>query len=283
MMQQKLLKSPMNYIGNKYRLLPQMLELFPKHTPVFLDLFCGGLDVAINANADRVIANDINYHLIDIYKTFKNLGYDTVYKKLSEMEKSYELSKENADGFLKLRDQYNLSKERDPLMLFLLMNYSFNYQIRFNTAHEFNTPFGRNRSSWNSSLKERLPLFIQKIEQIELQSDDFRKVDLNEVTFIYADPAYTLSIGSYNDGKRGFKGWQLQDDIDLMELLDYADMRRIKFALSDVLEHKGQVHKEMTEWAKKYHVHNMNCNYNNCNYQVKDKESNTREVLITNY
>ena len=33
--------SPMNYIGGKYKLLPQILPLFPEFTGTFVDLFCG--------------------------------------------------------------------------------------------------------------------------------------------------------------------------------------------------------------------------------------------------
>ena len=279
---QPLFKSPMNYIGNKYRLLPQMLEIFPKETDTFLDLFCGGLDVSVNVNARKIYANDINYCLIGIYQAFQSQKAADVIEYLTAREREYTLSKTNADGYIALRKAYN-EGERNPLDLFLLMNYAFNYQIRFNTAHEFNTPFGKNRSSWNDSLKERLPDFIKRIKHIKFTSFDFREVKTKGVTFIYADPAYSLSIGSYNDGKRGFKGWCLKDDIDLMEYLDAADRKGIQFALSDVLEHRGQVHKEMSEWAAKYHIHDMNCDYNNCNYHIKDKESVTKEVLITNF
>lgn len=279
---QTLFKSPMNYIGNKYRLLPQMLEIFPAETDTFLDLFCGGLDVSVNVNARRIYANDINCYLIGIYNAFVSQKKQETINYLVTQEQKYALSKTNAEGYLALRQAYNDSN-RNPLDLFLLMNYAFNYQIRFNSAHEFNTPFGKDRSSWNDSLKARLPEFIDRIKHVKFSSLDFREVKIKGVTFIYADPAYSLSIGSYNDGKRGFKGWSLKDDIDLMDYLDAADRKGVKFALSDVLEHRGQVHREMCKWAEKYHIHDMNCDYNNCNYHIKDKESVTREVLITNF
>ena len=277
-----MLKSPMNYIGNKYRLLEQMLAIFPEKSKVFLDLFCGGLDVSINYTAERIIANDINYHLIGIYKELKKSDYKTVMDYLIRKIKEYDLSKTNKEGYMAFRDYYNRS-DRNPLDLYLLLNYSFNYQIRFNNNHEYNNPFGANRSSFNESLQIRLEEFMQRLRGIDFISQDFREVELREVDFIYADPAYTLSTGSYNDGKRGFKGWCLQDDIDLMKILDNADKTGIRFALSDVLVHKGQEHKEMIEWSKKYHVHDMVCTYDNCNYHTTNKNYETREVLITNY
>lgn len=35
-------KSPLNYTGGKFKLLPQLLEIFPKDINTFVDLFAGG-------------------------------------------------------------------------------------------------------------------------------------------------------------------------------------------------------------------------------------------------
>ena len=60
-------KSPMNYMGGKYKLLPQIEPLFPKDIEVFVDLFCGGLDVSLNVKSERKICNDLEPHIIDFY------------------------------------------------------------------------------------------------------------------------------------------------------------------------------------------------------------------------
>ena len=39
-MKEKLIKSPMNYVGGKYKLLPQILPLFPENIDTFVDMFC---------------------------------------------------------------------------------------------------------------------------------------------------------------------------------------------------------------------------------------------------
>ena len=46
------IKSPLNYTGNKYRILNQIIKYFPKNQYSLLDLFCGGATVGINANAN---------------------------------------------------------------------------------------------------------------------------------------------------------------------------------------------------------------------------------------
>lgn len=278
----KYLKSPMNYIGNKYRLLNQIIPLLPK-ADCFIDLFAGGLDVAINYNAKQTYCNDINYHLIDIYRTFQKNEYNSMIERFDLTIAEYGLSKDNIDGFIKFRDYYNKS-DRNPLDLYLLMNYGFNYQLRFNSNHDFNNSFGKNRSSFNSAIRKRLPIFIEKIQAFEFSSKDFREFDysvLKKGDLIYCDPPYTISTGSYNDGKRGFNGWNEQDDVDLLKILDKLSERGVRFALSNVLSHKGTTNKILNEWAKKYTIHHLDCDYNNSSYHLNAK-SETQEVLITN-
>ena len=278
----KYLKSPMNYIGNKYRLLDQMIPLFPK-VDCFVDLFAGGLDVAINYHSKNTYCNDVNYHLIDIYRAFQENECESMIERFDSTIAEYGLSKDNADGFTRFRDYYNGS-DRDPLDLYLLMNYGFNYQLRFNSNHEFNNPFGKNRSSFNSAIRSRFPLFIERIQPFHFVSKDFREFDysvLKEGDLIYCDPPYTISTGSYNDGKRGFNGWSGQDDMDLLKILDDLSERGVRFVLSNVLSHKGTVNKILKEWAEKYTVHYLDCDYNNSSYHLNIK-SETQEVLITN-
>ena len=103
--------------------------------------------------------------------------------------------------------------------------------------------------------------------------------------FLYADPPYLITCGSYNDGKRGFKGWGEQDEKDLYEILDMLSTRGIRFALSNVSHHKGEKNDILLGWRKahKYHMHKIKFNYNNCNYHTKNSRNTTQEVLITNY
>ena len=71
---------------------------------------------------------------------------------------------------------------------------------------------------------------------------------------------------------------------ELLELLDKLNEKGIRFALSNVLEHKGKSNDILKEWSKKYNIHYLNNTYGNCNYHTKDKsKDSTIEVLITNY
>lgn len=278
-------KSPMNYIGNKYRIIEQISRFFPRDIRNFVDLFAGGLDVAINVEAEHVLCNDINFFVIDLYREFQRLPQEEVLDHIRRRIEEYQLSKENQEGFLKFREYYNQS-ERDPLDFYTLICYSFNYQFRFNNDHQYNSPFGRNRSSFNASMQRNLCSFLKRIREFEFCSQDFRQLDLSGLEkgdFLYADPPYTISTGSYNDGRRGFQGWNDEDDKALFALLDGLDARGIKFALSNVSEHKGARNEVLIQWKKKYHTHRIAFNYDNSNYHAGRRNMVTREILVTNY
>lgn len=279
-------KAPFNYIGNKYRIIDSIQEFFPENINTFVDIFCGGCDVSINTKANNVYANDINYFVIGILEEFQKHDVDYILEYIDSTIEKWQLSKTNEGGYKAFRDHYNQSK--NPLDLYVLMCFSFNYQFRFNSSHDYNNPFGRNRSSFNEVMRNNLVLFKRQIEGIRFSALDFCDFDydvLKPGDFIYADPPYLLTCGSYNDGKRGFKGWTENDDYNLLQILTELSDRGVNFALSNVIEHKGLTNDAIIDWAAEndYTIHGINFNYDNCNYHTNNRENVTKEVLITNY
>ena len=100
---------------------------------------------------------------------------------------------------------------------------------------------------------------------------------------MYCDPPYLITNGSYNDGKRGFDTWTEKEDIALFKKLDSLARKGVPFYLSNVFCHKGQTNERLIEWSRKYRVIFIEKNYSNCNYQFKRKNTETKEVLITNF
>ena len=69
-MKKNFIKSPLNYVGGKFKLLNELLPLFPEEKKVntFVDLFGGGLNVGVNAACSKVIYNDSESHVTDLLK-----------------------------------------------------------------------------------------------------------------------------------------------------------------------------------------------------------------------
>lgn len=280
------IKSPLNYTGGKYKLLNSLFEIFPNEVDTFVDLFAGGFNVGINASAKAIICNDQISYLIELYEFLQECPTEDVIKSIKERINEFGLTKQNVGGYNSLRDRYNANK--NIVDFFVLTFYAFNHQIRFNNSQKFNTPFGKDRSSYNDSIERNLIAFCDALKKknIVFRNCDFLNIDLSNLganDLVYCDPPYLISTGSYNDGKRGFKNWTEVEESQLLGLLDRLNNQEVKFALSNVLYHKGLSNDILIEWSKKYRVYYLDKTYSNCSYHFKEKNAKTVEVVITNF
>ncbi|MCQ2485886.1 MAG: DNA adenine methylase [Clostridia bacterium] len=303
-----MIQSPLNYTGGKFKLLPQILPLFPKDIDTFVDLFCGGCNVGLNVECKKVIYNDLDEHLLYLYNTFKNLDKESTFEWIYQIIEKYNLSNVskngyeyygcesgkgvgdyNRDRFLKLREDFNTKTSEDYyyyVMLYVIIVYAFNNQIRFNSKGEFNLPVGKR--DFNQKMKEKLSSFIDRIKSQNciFSCKDFREFNISTLTnndFVYVDPPYLITCATYNE--QG--GWDEQCEKDLLAFLDKLSENKIRFALSNVLRSKGKQNDILIAWIEKnkdkYNAIHLNYSYSNSNYQTKDKTSETEEVLIINY
>lgn len=305
------IKSPLNYTGGKNKLIPQLKEFFPKKINIFYDVFTGGANVGINIEANNIICIDKEEILIELFNLIKRDSYFKFETEIYSIIEQYGLSltskygynyyncssdkgvaSYNKEKYLKLREDFNFMrnnlgiKEKKVLyMFFVLIMYSFNNQIRFN-KNQLNIPVGKR--DFNNSLAKKLSLFKEKIDKLNVEFivKDFRDISLKNISkdsFFYFDPPYFLGTASYNENN----GWTKKDEKDLYDFIDKLNNKGIKFALSNVLEHKGKTHYLLKEWAEKqnYKINFLNFTYKNSNYQKNKTKSNkdTLEILITNY
>ena len=297
-------KSPLNYTGGKYKLLDELFTRFPKENKTFIDLFGGGFNVGVNANANNIVYNDISKETKRLIELFYKYSGNEILEKLENLIRKYKLSDSSAygyefynctssnglgsynkQGFINLREAYNNSKssEEKDFLLLLLIIYSFNNQIRFNSNGNYNLPVGKR--DLNNSMRKNIKLFSEKIKSKEVifTNKDFSllRPELYEEPFYYCDPPYLLGDASYNENG----GWNVENEKRLMNFLKDISDKGTKFALSNVIEHKGKVNEELLKWAiqNKFNIIYLDKNYSNSNYQSKAKNNKTVEVLITNY
>ena len=297
--------SPLNYIGGKARILDQLLPVFPEHISTFVDLFCGGCNVGINANAENYIYNDDNRELIGLLKLFLRMNTRTILARLDEIVDYYGFSKTkdhdfayyggnpligvsryNKEPFLRLRQDYNNSPRNNQhyIMLYALIVFGFNNQIRFNDRGEYNLPVGKR--DFNDVIRRKLEVFVEKLKAQSplIQNKDFRRFDITRLdtqSLVYLDPPYLISTATYNESG----GWTERDERDLLDFMDKLNDHGIKFVLSNMLEHKGRTNHLLVNWIAQRNVQvvGVNMDYSNSNYQVEGKDSGTIEVLIKNY
>lgn len=296
------IKSPLNYTGGKHKLLPQLTRLFPNEIKTFYDVFSGGANVGINATAKNIICVEKNGYVVNLLKLIQSENFDELNQKIIDIINEYNLSqsyikgyefysadssaglgKYNKGAFINLRNAFNKEKTRIDLLLVLIL-YSFNNQIRFNLKGDFNLPVGKR--DYNGSSRKNIAGFnqIASEKDISFMNCDFREIEnmvINKNDFVYLDPPYMLGLASYNESG----GWTEKDELDLYSLLTRLDKSGIRFALSNVLEHKGKTNEILNSWVEnnKYKIHVLNYDYKNSNYHSEAKNNKTVEVLITNY
>jgi DNA adenine methylase Dam len=296
-------KSCINYTGGKYRLLKQILPLFPNKIDNFIDLFCGGANVALNVKSSKIHCFDIEKEIINLFNFIKKTDYDELLMSIENIIEKYGLSntfkngynfyncnsssglaRYNKNSYIHLREDFNKLKYDSSdkyLYFYTLIIFAFNNQIRFNKRGLFNIPVGKR--DFNKNSRNNLINFSEKIKEkkIDFKYSDFRNINLDKLKkndFVYSDPPYLITTATYNEQN----GWSEKDEKDLYNLLDFIDFKGIKFALSNVLRSKGKINNMLLEWSKKYNIHYLNYSYSNSNYQIINKDK-TIEVLISNY
>lgn len=276
-------ESPLNYVGNKIRVISDIRDNLPENIETFIDAFGGGFNVGTNIHSKNIIYNEYNHFVKELIESF--CRYDTfsyiIYMK--KIIQRFEMAHGDKESYLKVREYYNSfpEDERDPRLLLVVILYSFQQQIRFNGNHKFNNPVGMR---WfNDKIMEKLISFSRRIKELNA---DFYCADYKEMflhvndghTFIYLDPPYMLTNGAYNDGKRGFKGWDVTQEDELFDFLDRLNGEGSRFMLSYVLEHKGIINQNLLRWIQDndYHI-----------IELGDilgiSGSRRKEILVINY
>ena len=119
------IKSPINYSGNKYKLLEQITEIFPKDIDRFIDVCGGSFTVGLNIQAKEIVYNEIDKRIYDLVKYLCKSDFIRENSEMQELINAYNLGKNTKDEYSKLREDYNNNPSN--ILLFLLSCFSFNY------------------------------------------------------------------------------------------------------------------------------------------------------------
>lgn len=294
-------RSPLFYVGDKYKLMPQLLKFFPDKIDSFIDVFAGGGSVSLNTKAKKYVLNDNNLNIVRLHRfllsyesdflSFRQYMYGIIDRfnlscserrlenEIIELKKFYKktyFSKYNKAGYLKLRDSFNNNKECMEY-LYILLIYGFNHMVRFNKVGNFNLPVGN--VDWNKNVSTALEnYFAWRKNDITIYNTDFIdlldhiQIDTND--FCYFDPPYIITNSEYNIR------WSEYDEIRLYNCLDNLSSRGIKWGLSNMLNHKGRSNEFLAQWASQYNMYDIQSNYiSKFDNTIK---MDSREVYVTN-
>jgi len=212
-------------MGSKFKLLENLIPLFPTNISTFVDLFTGSGTVYMNVAHfyDVVIANDNLPDLITIHENLKNSEF------INSAINSSQLTKNNSDCYASLRTRYNEHKRPEDLLALI---WSCNSNImRFNKSLKFNQTWGKRCCSKNNKSQLKA-LYHVDLSNVEFQSKSFENVEIPENSFVYLDPPYSNTSAGYNII------WDKSCDIKLLALVKKFIHQDTLFGISGVINEK---------------------------------------------
>lgn len=298
----KAIRSPFFYVGDKYKLMPQLQQLMPKKIGRYIEPFVGGGSSLINTEAEEYIANDIDTNIINLHKFLSSYAnnpkklFNELYERIDkyklscsyrnikvpdELKKQYVktyYSRYNKESYTKMRNDFNKNQE-DMLQLYLLLIYGFNHMIRYNSQGNFNLPVGN--VDFNNNVHSALVSYLNffKENKIKFYNKNYKlflkKCNFDENTYVFLDPPYLISSSEYN------KLWNEKNEKELCKLLDELDNKGVKFGITNLVNHKGKTNEIFLKWSKKYKVYDIKSNY--ISFNDNTIKADSREVFVTNY
>ena len=301
-MKKGIARSPLFYVGDKYKLIREIKTHFPDNIGRLIEPFVGGGSVFMNVEAEEYLLNDLDRFVIAIHQML--CGYigrlDDFYNEFVEIVDRYGLSlsyranvvpdelkkafpktyyaKYNKEGYNRMKADFNQGGQIDIQMLYVLLIYGFNRMLRFNKKGEFNLPPGD--VDFNANAYEALSDYFTILQNrhIEWNNLDFREflhgIEYRQNDLIYLDPPYLITFSEYN------KFWNDETEHDLLTLLDELNQEGVRFAISNVTHYRGKINEEFLNWSTHYNSYPIKSNYISFNDNTI-KQFN--EVLVTNY
>ena len=267
------------YLGNKFKLndfIRRNIEHECGYFETFADLFAGTGAVATVFCDKKLIVNDILYSNYVCHQTWfgtenyspdKIVDYIRKYNEINVTEDNY-WSKNYADTYFSLRncrkagfirgdieEKYSNGDINHRERCILITSLIYALDKIANTCGHYDAY--RKNGNLEKKLLLKIPVIRETNRANKIYNEDASGLaPVINADVVYLDPPYMLTNGSYNDGKRGFKGWDASQEFALFNFLDRLNAEGSKFMLSYVLEHKGKINQNLLNWTQdnNYHI-----------------------------
>lgn len=293
------------WVGGKTQLLTDINNNLPKNIDnitTYIEPFIGGGAVMFDIvpkmkNVEKVIINDLNSKLINVYRNIKE-NHELLITKLIELETEYlgYNKKGKEEMFYLIREKFNEHKkiynDKDPVfyinnaVYFIFLNKTcFNGLYRENAQGLFNTP-------WNKSMNpticdiENITAVSEFLRyyNVQILCGDYKEIEkyADENTFVYFDPPYrpisnTSAFTSYTKSK-----FNDNNQKELKEFCDKLNEKHCMFMLSNSDSMNSNPPDQFFD--NLYEGYDIERVMAKRNINSKgDKRGKVSEILVTNY
>ncbi len=215
----------------------------------WIEPFVGSGAVAFNSGARRVLAADINQHIIAFYQAIQDGSITPASAKSFLTSEGDILRSRGEDHYYEIRDRFNASG--DPLDFLFLSRACFNGMIRFNGKGLYNVPFCRKPDRFRQAYVTKIVNQIEWVAKIVRHNDwtfvvqDWRETlrAADKRDFVYLDPPY---VGRHADY---FSRWE---DADADALASTVRSLTCGFAYSMWLRNQYRENAHLAHWFSDY-------------------------------
>lgn len=188
---QPCLKPVIYYAGGKSYLLPKLREIYkPFQNRRLVDLFTGGMNVPLGLMPEKALINDINPHVINLYKQIRNKLQIKI--PLINTKEIY-LQYKNIFNNMSLEEQ--IKSPRAAEIFYYLNRTGFGGLTRFNSNGKFNVPYGNHKQV---NYVKNMELYYKVFQKWDFTCKDFSQIIIDAKDFIYCDPPYYKQYSEYN-------------------------------------------------------------------------------------
>lgn len=185
----------------------------------WVEPFLGSGVVLFNVQPQRAIINDINPHIINLYRKISDGSLTPRMVEEHLTREGEQLLRNGDDHYYLIRERFN--RTADSLDFIFLNRSCFNGIMRFNQKGEFNVPFCRKPERFRQAYVTKIVNQVLRIREIMRDKEwEFRTGDwrdclqyVNADDFVYLDPPY---IGRHTDY---YEQWSEENAVELARVV----------------------------------------------------------------
>lgn len=283
------MKSPFNWVGNKYKYLDVINSLVKdKNYDNVMECFMGTGNIILNieCNANKFIGNDIAKLLPMMYKHIKNMDNFTMEYLENKLNQWNRFS--TIEDYYELRAYWNnkyINNKFDDDFVYetaMLLKMCSNSMVRFNSKGEFNQGFrglGKKKEFFTEKLKNIIVDGLRDLNislnnrNFEFTTNDILDIEFGEKDLLILDPPYILRDDMYtmnfNKNHNEF-------------LLNILNKNKCDFIYFNYLERDGVVYNELNDIITKKDYKIIELANKTGSGQNRNGSKCVKEILITN-
>ena len=207
----------LKYRGGKSREIPRFLPYIPDRFDRYIEPFFGGGAVYFYLEPRKALINDVNQRLMTFYAQLRD-QYPLMRRQLDEIERAYERNQaeykrlkalrpderapnDNESLYYRMRDSFNHLRDSeylDGVLYFFINKTAYSGMIRYNSAGEYNVPFGRYPNLNTKLVTQRHSELLRGAEIFNADYSQVFQMAGND-DFIFLDPPYDCVFNDYGN------------------------------------------------------------------------------------